>query len=85
LLARGDNKPINQDERNAARYAATHQNLEALADRPLEEARSAAAADDANDLQAFVALVQEQISSEHRQWVDLRAVAEHFAQEPEGN
>lgn len=66
---------INQDERNAARYAATHENLEALAGRPLDEARSAAAAGDASDVQALVALVQEQISSEHREWVDLRAVA----------
>jgi hypothetical protein len=66
---------INQDDRNAARYEATHRNLDALADRPLDEARAAAAAGDANDMQAFVALVQEQISSEHREWVDLRAIA----------
>ncbi|GAG24293.1 unnamed protein product, partial [marine sediment metagenome] len=37
---------MNQDERNAARYAATSDNLEALATRPVDEARADAPEDD---------------------------------------
>ena len=66
---------IDQDERNSVRYRATAQNLETLAGRPLDEARAAASKGDESDVRAFVALVQEQISSEHREWVDLRTVA----------
>ena len=65
---------LNQDERNASRYAATAENLEALASRPLEEARAAAAQGDRDAVEAFFSLVQEQISSEHREWVSLRSV-----------
>ncbi len=72
LAARG---LMNQDERNANRYAATASNLDALAERPLDEARVAAARDDAASVRTFIALVQEQISSEHREWVDLRSIA----------
>jgi hypothetical protein len=71
------------DERNAARYRSTAANLDALAGRPLEEARTAAASAttvgydgaerEARDrVLAFVALVQDQISSEHREWITLR-------------
>ncbi|MGD9786202.1 MAG: hypothetical protein AB7U49_16135 [Hyphomicrobiaceae bacterium] len=66
---------INLDERNAARYAATSQNLETLGSRPLDEARTAAAAGDVKSVRDFVQLVQDQTSSEHREWVDLRRVA----------
>lgn len=70
---------INQDERNAARYKSTSENLEALASRPLDEARAAATAGDEQSVQTFAALVQEQISSEHREWVSLRAVAPNLS------
>lgn len=70
---------INQDERNAARYASTSENLEALATRPLDEARAAAAAGDEQGVATFAALIQEQISSEHREWVSLRAVAPNLS------
>ena len=70
---------INQDERNAARYGSTSENLEALATRPLDEARAAAAENDEQTVQTFAALVQEQISSEHREWVNLRAVAPNLS------
>lgn len=69
------------DERNAARYLATSDNLETLADKPLDEARAAAATVGADregaraTVLSFVALVQEQISVEHREWVVLRKVA----------
>jgi arylsulfatase A-like enzyme len=66
---------MNQDERNANRYAATASNLDALAERPLDEARVAAARDDSASVRTFIALAQEQISSEHREWVDLRSIA----------
>ncbi len=73
------------DERNAARYRSTFDNLDMLSEEPLEEARAAAAAvaTDADEaarsardtVLAFVALVQDQISSEHREWIALRKVA----------
>ena len=76
------------DERNASRYRTTADNLDALAGRPLEEARAAAAAlNDApekaesarEEVLAFAALVQSQISSEHREWIALRKVAPDLA------
>jgi hypothetical protein len=73
------------DERNALRYRSTADNLDALAAAPLEEAREAAAvaatgppseADGAREMVlAFVALVQDQISTEHREWIALRKLA----------
>lgn len=73
------------DERNAARYHSTAENLESLAGRPLEDARAAAAtagsAGAREQVLAFVALVHEQISSEHREWIALRKVAPDLALE----
>lgn len=66
---------LGQDERNALRYAATLENLQALAGAPLEEARRAAAAGDPGPVRNFVTLTQEQISSEHREWVSLRTIS----------
>jgi len=66
---------LGQDERNAARYADTSQNLEALAHGPLSEARAAAAAGTRGPVLTFVALLHQQISSEHREWVALRTIA----------
>jgi hypothetical protein len=65
---------LNHDERNAARYQDTARNLDDLASRPLDEARAAAAAGDSERVFAFAALVNEQISSEHREWIALRSV-----------
>ena len=72
---------VNQDARNAARYAATLVNLEALAERPLDEARLAAADGDKGRVLQFAALVDQQISSEHREWVDLRSLAPNLSLE----
>ena len=72
---------MNQDARNAARYAATLVNLEALAERPLDEARSAAAEGDKDRVLQFAALVDQQISSEHREWVNLRNLAPNLSLE----
>jgi len=66
---------MSQHERNATRYAATLANLEALAERPLDEARQAAVDNDRAAVLGFIALVQEQISSEHREWVALQTIA----------
>lgn len=66
---------MSYDERNAARYRDTWQNLEALSTRPLDEARNAAVLGQHDRVLAFVALCHEQISSEHREWVSLRSVA----------
>ena len=66
---------MNQDERNAARYRTTAENLEALATKPLDEARAGAAANDQLAVETFITLVHEQISSEHREWVSLRALS----------
>lgn len=76
-------------ERNGARYLSTADNLDALADRPLADARLAAAEaaagieaaihDGRNDVLAFIALVHDQISSEHREWVSLRKLAPDLA------
>ncbi|MGD1870020.1 MAG: hypothetical protein ACFB0F_11035 [Neomegalonema sp.] len=66
---------LGQDERNATRYAATFSNLEDLASRPLTDARAAASVGDREGVLAFVALVQEQVSSEHREWVSLNKLS----------
>lgn len=65
---------INQDERNAARYFATSENLEWLADRALDDARTAAAKGEISEVHSYVDIVQEYISAEHREWVLLRRV-----------
>jgi len=69
---------ITLDERNAARYEVTAANLDSLAGRPLDETRAAMTADaETADqaLRAFITLVHDQISAEHREWIALRKVA----------
>jgi hypothetical protein len=63
---------MSNDERNSARYRETRDNLDDLAARPLDEARLAAAAGDRSRVYAFYALVEEQVSSEHREWTAIR-------------
>jgi len=63
---------MSYDERNSARYRETRENLDDLAARPLNEAREAAAAGDTSRVYAFYALVEEQVSSEHREWTAIR-------------
>ena len=63
---------MSYDERNSARYGETKENLDDLAARPLAEARAAAAAGDASRVYAFYALVEEQVSAEHREWTAIR-------------
>jgi hypothetical protein len=66
------NALISYDERNSARYRETMENLDDLAARPLNEAREAAAAGDRSRVYAFYALVDDQVSSEHREWTAIR-------------
>lgn len=74
---------ISRGERNARRFLAIASNLDILAGRPLDEARHAAASAAApeersrarEDVLALVALVQEQISAEHSEWLVLRKLA----------
>jgi hypothetical protein len=65
---------MNQDQRNASRYGATARNLETLSGRSLADARVAAAKGELKNVRAFIDLIQEQVSSEHREWVDLRTL-----------
>ena len=62
---------LSQDERNASRYAHVYANLQLLKDEYLESAREAAEAGDKEGLLSFVYSVNEQISSEHREWISL--------------
>lgn len=63
------------DARNAARYQTTSENLEHIAETLLDETRQSAEAGDRDKVLGFIRLVQNQISSEHREWVMLREVA----------
>ena len=62
---------MDMDERNAARYGLTFKNLDYLSGGPLAKARAAAVAGDEAVVKRFVAAVQDQISAEHRQWIEL--------------
>ncbi len=63
---------LSQDTRNASRYGATFANLRFLADRYLNPAREAAADGDREAVEDFVLAVNEQISSEHKEWILLQ-------------
>jgi hypothetical protein len=58
-----------QDVRNSERYERTAWTLQKLYER-LDEVRSAVAAGKSDVLQAFVTAVQDQLSLEHRQWLE---------------
>lgn len=62
------------DERNASRFLTTADNLDFLTSTGLRRARDAAEAADLKAVLGFVGRVQEQISSEHREWVLLQSV-----------
>jgi SMODS and SLOG-associating 2TM effector domain 3 len=59
------------DERNASRYLTTAANLELLRATGLEAARRSAAAGLMDKVQNFVDQIQDQISTEHREWILL--------------
>lgn len=63
------------DERNAARYATTLANLEHIKSTLLDDTRSAAQNGERDKVLTFVRLVQNQISSEHQEWVTIRDIA----------
>jgi hypothetical protein len=60
---------VNQDRRNAERYGRTLATLETLRGR-LDEIRAGVLAGSTDVLEEFVAAVQEQLSLEHRQWLE---------------
>ena len=59
------------DARNANRYGTTLGNLEYIRDTYLDRVRSAAASNNRPLVIAFVDCVNEQVSSEHREWLPL--------------
>lgn len=63
---------INQDDRNASRYAATRAKLDAVIAEGRDAARSAAASDDRAAVLAFTDRVQAILDSEHSAWVAAR-------------
>lgn len=60
---------MSQDKRNAERYENALEGLELLAAK-LDEVRAAVAAGSADALKVFVAAVNEQLATEHRQWLE---------------
>jgi hypothetical protein len=60
---------INQDRRNAERYENTAQALQGLRER-LDDVRLGIAAGSPSVLGAYVAAVHDQLSLEHRQWLE---------------
>ncbi len=63
------------DARNAARYQTTSENLEHITEALLEDTRQAAKIGNREKVLRFIQLVENQISSEHREGVMLREVA----------
>ena len=70
-----DTSLMDMSERNAARYATTYANLSKLREQFLEPVRAAAAQGDAAAVHAFIQIVNEQIASEHREWVYIHDLA----------
>lgn len=62
------------DERNASRFLTSAENLEFLSQTELGEARMAAANGQDSEVLAFIDRVQDQISSEHKEWILLASV-----------
>lgn len=60
---------VNQDRRNMERYRRTREALEGLSAR-LDAVRQAAVQGEREPLEKFVAAVNEQLSLEHRQWLE---------------
>jgi hypothetical protein len=59
----------NQDRRNGERYGRTRDALDVLAAR-LSEVRAAASQGNGNAVKEFIAAMNEQVSLEHRQWLE---------------
>jgi hypothetical protein len=59
------------DERNASRFLTNAENLDYISETQLVQARQAAADGRQDDVLAFVARVQDIVSSEHKEWLLL--------------
>ncbi len=68
LTAQTNLSRLNQDERNAARYAITHDHLDRLRGK-LSDARKSAASRLVEPVHAFIRSANEVISVEHSQWL----------------
>ncbi len=66
------NEALGQDRRNEELYGKTNDALADLAAK-LDEVRAAAAKGDRESLKQFVAAIHEQLSIEHKQWIDASA------------
>jgi len=73
-----------QDRRNAERYSRTLEALEGLSAR-LDAVREAAARGEREPLEQFVAAVHEQLSLEHRQWLETSESTKASMAELEGS
>jgi hypothetical protein len=62
---------LSQDQRNAARYTASFDNLSFLKREYLDSARDAAASGDREGVASFIDAAEEQISTELQEWIDL--------------
>ncbi len=65
---------LTQSERNAPRYQDAARNLEDLSAEPLTAARAAAAAGDRETVDAYVGIVHDELTAEHREWIALRSL-----------
>lgn len=72
LTAQTSLSRLNQDERNAARYAITHDHLMNLKKKS-DSVRSAAEAGNQDEVFRFIRSVNEVISVEHTEWIERRA------------
>jgi hypothetical protein len=70
----GSREALSQDRRNGERYARTRTALGALEEK-LDEVRKAVAAGNAQALKEFASAVNEQVSLEHRQWLEATEAA----------
>jgi hypothetical protein len=66
---------ISLDDRNAARYLVASENLEALSEQPLADARTLAASGNRSGVLDYAELLRREISSEHSEWIALRKIA----------
>lgn len=66
----------NLDLRNSVRYLSNADNLDALREKYLDAARAAAADGNKDKVADFIELAQMYISSEHREWVLVRDLAQ---------
>lgn len=63
---------MDMNDRNAARYQSTYEKLAYLRERGLDNARESAVRGDRDGVLQFATVVNDQISAEHREWIELK-------------